>query len=241
MNDRQLAMRDPAMAALLGVVALGGSDFGSEMAFDPNCFAPGDESDSDYGSDFGSSGFAFEGDFGHFGDDFGAAKAKIAVPKPTAQQALALWQKQYAKMAKTASRKAVLNPNAGSDVDIERYSMQTSETFVFGTAKTFTDLTTRPTVDFRPQVVTANAPSPMFAFMSAILVANVNVFVGQGEEDAFNYNANGWGKQLDMPTLTPAIPFTVNARYTGFTPPGFVGGTTNTFGVSVKGPASIVA
>ena len=248
-NATSLALRDPAMAAMVGLIA--SSNFGHEQSgfggFAPeSVFAPGDEADSDYGAEFGADfdpamGFGFGAEGFGFGADFGATKAVAHVPRPTEAQAMALWAHHHNKMAHQNRRKAILEPNANSEVKVERYNMQVSETFVFNTPKTFTDLTVRPTVNFRPQVVFMNAPTPMFGFVSAVLVSNVNTFVGSGEEDAFDYNANGWGKQMDMPTLTPAIPFTVNARYTGFTPPGFVGGTTNTFSVSAKGPASIVA
>lgn len=248
-NAHKLALRDPAMAAVMGLIASG--NFGHEgLVFDASCneqFAPGDE-DWEYGADFGDEDDDFAGEFGSdFGDDdFGALAKRTAIrprsiPKPTKSQALQMWNSQMAKRAKQNSRAALLEPNRGLGKKVERYNMQVSDTFVFGTAKTFTALTTRPTVDFRPQVLFMNAPTPMFAFVSAVLVANVNTFVGQGEEDAFDYNALGWGKEMDMPTLSPAIPFTVNARYTGFTPPGFVLATTNTFSVSAKGWASIVA
>lgn len=247
-NASKLALRDPAMAAVMGLIA--SSNFGSEIVYDASCddaFAPGD--DWDYGSEFGDDDDDdFAGEFGsEFGDDdFGALKKRTAIkgrgiPKPTKSQALQMWNNQMAKRAKQNSRAALLEPNRGLGKKVERYNFQVSDTFVFGTAKTFTALTARPTVDFRPQVLFMNAPTPMFAFVSAVLVANVNTFVGQGEEDAFDYNALGWGKEMDMPTLSPAIPFTVNARYTGFTPPGFVLATTNTFSVSAKGWASIVA
>lgn len=250
-NAQNLALRDPAMAAVFGLIAA--SNFGHEgfapSAESSSLFAPGDEADSDYAGEFGADFGAQFGDdyWSDTGADFGALAKRTNkghaphVPRPTEQQAMALWHHHHAKKHAENSRASLLEPNKGLGKKVERYNMQVSDTFVFGTAKTFTALTTRPTVDFRPQVLFMNAPTPMFAFVSAVLVANVNTFVGQGEEDAFDYNALGWGKEMDMPTLTPAIPFTINARYTGFTPPGFLLGSTNTFSVAAKGWASIVA
>jgi hypothetical protein len=242
-NAQSLALRDPAMAAIMGLIAA--SNFGHEPVFAQDVserFAPGDEADADYGSEFGADfGAAFGADFGALAQRTHAGRTAHHTPTPTAEQAMQLWHAHHAKLHAENSRSALLEPNKGLSKKIERYNMQVSDTFVFGTPKTFTGLTTRPTVDFRPQVLFMNAPTPMFAFVSAILVANVNTFVGQGEEDAFDYNALGQGKEMDMPTLTPAIPFTVNARYTGFTPPGFLLGSTNTYSVAAKGPASIVA
>lgn len=242
MNHRQLAMRDPAMAILmLGAASsagVHGADFGSEFSAefgsefsaefsaDPNeMFACGDEDGSDYGA------------------DFGAAVAALAqgAKKPTAAQALAAFHALNARKAHTTKRAMLLSPNANSTAKVERYSFTISEEIELGNDSTFTDLSDQPDTTIRPQVVTMNAPTPMFAFVNNIKMANVSITVGSGEEDAYNYNANGWGKSLDMPTLSPSNRATVNGRYTGYLPPGFVGGTLVPFSVNFKGPASIVA
>lgn len=238
MNHRQLAMRDPAMAILmLGATArsnVSGSDFGSEFSAefgaefsaefsaDPNeMFACGDDDGSDYGAEFGA--------------------VAVAVKKPTAAQALAAYHALNAKKAHTNKRAMLLSPNANSSAKVERYSFTVSEEIELGNDSTFTDLSDQPDTSIRPQVITMNAPTPMFAFVNNIKMANVSITVGSGEEDAYNYNANGWGKSLDMPTLSPSNRATVNGRYTGYLPPGFVGGTIVPFSVNFKGPASIVA
>ena len=69
----------------------------------------------------------------------------------------------------------------------------------------------------------------------------LNPAVGAGQEDAFNYNANGVGQSLDMPTLNPANRATVLGNYTGFVPPGFIAATVVPFSVTFKGPATLVA
>lgn len=247
MNHRQLAMRDPAMAILMlsatAPAGISGADFGSEhfgaefgltdfgtefaaeFASDPNVmFASGDFGD-DYGAEFGAA----------------AAPSRAMVPRPTAQQALVAYQKLMAAQARTSQRQALIEPNKNSSAKIERYSFTISEEIELGNDSTFTDLSDQPDTTIRPQIVTMNAPTPMFAFVNNIKMANVSITVGSGEEDAYNYNANGWGKALDMPTLSPSNRATVNGRYTGYLPPGFVGGTLVPFSVNFKGPATIVA
>jgi len=227
MNGRTLVNRDPAMAALMGAFAVSaiaaGGDFGTEGEF-----SFGD----DYGDDVG------------FGDDdvgFGAAAhhhMAHAAPKPTAAQAIAAYHKHHAQKSHGKRRQMLLDPNAGSDVKIERYSFSLSDTATFGTAAAMTSaLSGAPDTDFRPQIVTMNAPFPGFAYIQNIKVANVSVTVGPGLEDAYNYSAASWGRSLDMPTLTPANRATVSGSYTAFVPPGYVQGTTYTFGVNFKGPA----
>lgn len=235
MNHRQLAMRDPAMAILMLSATAGagvhGADFGSEFSA---------EFGSEFSAEFGDeSGMFACGDDDDYGAEFGAVA--VATKKPTAQQALAAFHALSARKQHTTKRAMLLSPNANSTAKVERYSFTISEEIELGNDSTFTDLSDQPDTTIRPQVVTMNAPTPMFAFVNNIKMANVSITVGSGEEDAYNYNANGWGKSLDMPTLSPSNRATVNGRYTGYLPPGFVGGTLVPFSVNFKGPASIVA
>lgn len=230
---QQLTFRDPALASLLlGAVALsatnfgGDSDFGGEFGDDDDM---GD--DDDYGAEFGDD---------DYGADFGKAAVKVKRPANQAQL-VALWKNHHMKKARTSQREMKLEPNKGSAVKIEKYSFTLSQAITLGTAVAFTTLTGQPDTSIRPQRLTCNAPAPMFAFLQEIKVANVSVSVGSGLEDAYNYNANGVGQSLDMPTLSPANRATILGSYTGFVPPGFVGGTAVYFSASMKGPASIVA
>jgi hypothetical protein len=222
-NARQLAMRDPALAALMGVVAMSGSDFGH---------------DSSYGSDFGAEfGDDFGTEFGtDFGDEFGA---DAPAGRPTEAQAMALWNKHHKQAAHTQRRERLLEPNKGSAVKVERYSFSINQAIVLGVASALT-LTGQPDTSIRPQRVIMNAPSPGFVTVSEIKVANVSVTVGV-TEDAFGYSAIAVGSHLDMPTLSPSNKATVLGNYTGFVPPGFVGGAAYLFVASFQGPASIVA
>jgi len=234
-NANQLAMRDPALAALMGIVAIGGTNFGGDLA------RHSVHGESDFGDDYGAE---FGDDMGaEFGDDYGAefgAAAAPRSPRPSPQQLAALWNSHHQKKAHSAKRGALLEPNKGSDVKVERYAFSISQAITMGTAVAL-QLTGQPDTNIRPQRVTMNAPSPMFAFVSEIKVSNVSVTVGGGVEDAFNYGANGVGQSLDMPTLTPANRATVLGSYSGFVPPGFVGGSAVFFTATFKGPASIVS
>lgn len=235
-NSRQLAMRDPALAAIMGAIT--GTNFGVEPR-------RGGRSVSSFGDEYGDDPFGADDvgdDYGaEFGDDYGAEFGAAALARPTPAAAAAAWRAKRAQMAATARRGRILEPNKGSAVKVEKYAFSISQTITLGTAVSFTTLTGQPDTTIRPQRVSMNAPSPMFAFVQEIKVANVSVTIGSGLEDAWNYNALGVGQALDMPTLSPANRATVLGSYSGFVPPGFVGGTSTTFSVTFKGPSSIVA
>ncbi len=226
LNDRKLAMNDPALAAAVG--ALDGADFGGDFGDD-------DDFAGDFGADFGD-------DFGaDFGDDFGADAAAALATRPTEQQAMAAWKSMQVRKRRGLSRVSKLDPNMMSDVSVERYTFSLSGDFTLGTAGTFAaaDFMSAPDTDFRPQVLTANAPAPGFAYMTGLKMANVDVSIGPGEEDLFNYSAGAWGKQLDCPTLTPSLRARVQGRTTTFTPPGYTPTDTYTLCINFKGPAKL--
>lgn len=239
---KQLAMRDPALAALLGVLPGsdfgGNSDFGIDMADDELGALHSDVNfHGEYGVDFGDD---WGGDYGgDYGVEFGAGPAIAARSGPSQSQTIALWKKHRAQVARTTKRGMLLEPNKGSNVKIERYAFAVNASLVLGTAAPIT-ASGQPDTNIRPQRVTMNAPSPGFATIREIKVANVSVTVG-GISDAFDYSSLGVGQTLDMPTLTPANRASVSGDYTGFVPPGFVGGSAYLFAASFKGPASIVA
>lgn len=242
-NAQTLAMRDPARAALVG--AISGANFGGESQFGAEF---GDEFGDEFSAEadpFGEDPFGedFGVDFGDdgFGADFGAARRAV-VRRPSAQAVATLLKQRQAAMARTQSRSRLIEPNKGSTVKVEKYAFTISQSITLGTAlSAFTTLNGQPDTTIRPQRVTMNAPCPMFAFINEIKVANVSVTVGSGSEDAYNYNANGVGASLDMPTLSPANRATVLGSYSGLVPPGFVAATATTFSVTFRGPATIVA
>jgi hypothetical protein len=232
-NASLLARRDPAALAILGVLpATFGSSFAGEFGDDY-----GDDVGDDYGDDTGV-------DIGaEFGDEVGAAAVARRVRRPARAanpQMLAAWNKRKTEMARTQRRASILEPNRGSNVKVERYAFSISTAIVIGTGAGIA-ITGQPDTTIRPQRVTMNAPSPMFVFINEIKVANVSVTVGSGAEDAFNYNAQGVGQSLDMPTLSPANRATVLGTYSGYVPPGFTAGMATQFCVTFKGPASVIA
>jgi hypothetical protein len=225
-NSKQLAMRDPALAAFTG--AISGADFGSRF---------GDEFDTgdDYGDEYG------------FSDDagFGAAAAAMRHPavahaltrRPTAQQAAQAWQHMNMKNAIGKSRKTLLDPNIDSTVKVERYTFSLAQVFTIGTTASFdSNMSQSPSTAFRPQVMTANVPAPGFALATTIAVANVLVAVG-GTTDLWNYSAGAWGRNLDLPTLDPSQKLSLTGSYTGFIPPGYLNASSFTLSISFNGPA----
>src|SRR3954463_13288161 len=107
-NARQLAMRDPAMAALFGGIATAqigtnGSDFGGE-----------------FGADFGDDDYGDDDAGGDFGDDYGAD-----APAPAALARLG--KKVHMARQRGNKRRALLNPNADSALKVERYAFTLSQ------------------------------------------------------------------------------------------------------------------
>ena len=203
-NARQLALRDPAMAALMGILP---ANFGS----DPNIAG-------EFGSDWNG-----DGDMGtDFGFEFGAEAAAPVAPNPNSpagQAMLAnLWNKNLQREQGTRSRARLLEPNKDSAIKVERYTFTISQELTLGTTETIT-MTGQPDTSIRPQRLTMNAPSPMFATITEIKVANVSVSVGPGSEDAFNYSPLGVGMSLDMPTLSRRTAPRFSAAIPGSFPP----------------------
>jgi hypothetical protein len=218
-NSRALAMRDPALAALMGI-GPDGSDFGCDpsFGFDAN-------GDADMGAEFG-------------GYDFGQDAAPTApIGPPTQREAINLWNEH--KMAKQNEdrRMRMLDPNGNSRLKVEQYLFPLAQNVVIGTA-TALNLTNQPDVTLRPQRVLMNSPANGFATISEIRVANVAVTVGGGTSfDAFFVSALGVGVRMDMPTLTPANRATVTGTTTTLVPTGYVLAATFPFSVSFIGPA----
>jgi hypothetical protein len=196
-NTKQLAMRDPALAALMGVDL--GADFGAEFG-DP---------DDDYGAEFGDP------DHDEVGDDDYGAEFGLARRPPSAQQLAAMWRAKQLRMANANRRVRLLDPNRGSGLKVERYIMALDTTLTIPLPSAVT-LQGQPDCTFRPQRLTIVVPTPGFVIINQIRMANVSIMIGPGSVDAFQFNANGVGQTLDMPTLTPANRATVTGAYTGF-------------------------
>lgn len=234
-SAQELAMRDPALAALVGV---SGSDFG----FEPELLV----GDANFGSDWDE---AYDMGFTDVGVDFGAdisfgadasAPAAAAAAHGATPQGRAIIAQHLQKQAHRNSRGMLLEPNKYSDLKVERYTFSVTSTITaLGTAGALSG-SNAPDVNFRPQRVTANVVSPGMVLISDARVANVSFTVG-GLIDAWQWNANAVGEHLDVPTLTPANKATFSGNYTGLTPSPLSGTGSYTFVLSFTGPASIVA
>jgi hypothetical protein len=230
-NSRTLARRDPAAAALLGAI---GSDFGVERAMPVQRIAP---SRSRFGVDFGNDPWSRANNFGtEFGDD-----EQIAIPAPTPQAMQQAWNNQVQQHVANRKREQLLEPNKGVSAKVERYAMPTSQAIVIGTALAGFTITANPSVNLRPQRVVSNAPSPAFVFLLTMSVANVNVLVGPGVQDAWDYSAEAVGTSLDIPTLSPSNPIRIVGNYTGFIPAAYVATTASFFTMTFIGWASVTA
>lgn len=219
-NAHQLAMRDPALAALMGVGTLG-ADFGDDY----------DElSGEDMGAEFGD-----DEDEDDYGAEFGLA-LRSARP-PSSQQLVRMWQKQRLKHAIQSRRVRKLDPNRGSGLKVERYILSLSQALVIGVAAAV-NLQSTPDCTFRPQRMSIIVPTPQFVILTSVRMANVDIIIGNGFVDSFQFNANGVGQAMDLPTLTPANRATIQGNYTGFAggfPPAFA----YTLTASFIGPSAL--
>lgn len=236
-NAGMLARRDPALAALFGIVAAAGTspDFGSDGADFGAEF--GDDYGDDYGSDFGAEFGAAVAEAAHQMVARGAGRHAMAKVPPPPAHLVAAWHKNQARQLAGAHRAMLLDPNEGSSKKIERFTFSISTALVVGTASSFT-ITNNPDTTIRPQRVTMAVPTVGFVLISEIKVANVSVTVG-GVLDAFQFSPLAVGQALDMPTLSPANRVSVIGNYTGFIAPGLIVGSTFTFAVSFTGPSNL--
>lgn len=239
MNARQLAMRDPALAALTGAII--GASFGSESMFGAETdFAP---DDADFGNEFGDD---MHGEFGDdmFGADAPAAALAAAIPpaQPTKQQALQLWHGTRMAKAHTLRRELKLFPNKGSNLKIEEFAfpLNPATNPVFGTASV-SNMTNQPDVTIRPERIVFTVPSLGLYIVSEIKTANVGVIVGGSATiDAGTFAPQSVGMRISCPTLQPSNRLTIIGNWTAFVPAGgFVNGTAWPLGASCLGPAQM--
>jgi hypothetical protein len=261
MNRAALLMRDPAAAAAFGALPDDGSDFGQDW-YDADEIASAYEQFGDYAGDFG-----YDPSFGYnpsVGDDFGSpfndmlAKARgvaagaagltpaqraqlqgLAAPSAVAApQVAALFAHASRTARETNAREMLLEPNKNSTTKIERFVFALNQTITaLGTGQALSMRDT-PDTNIRPQRVTANSPSPGFVTFNTLRVGNIDVLSGS-IIDSFDFNANGQGQSLDMPTLKTATKLTVAGTYSGLVPSPLTGTGAYVFTVSFKGPATL--
>ncbi len=229
-NSAALAQRDPARASLLGAIA--GATFGVDRARQPSRFGR----DPQFGGDvqFGNDN-PWDGGRGYnFGADGG-----MPAPTPAAMQNA--WMNHVKQSAANQRREQLLEPNKDVSAKVERYAMPTSQAITIGTALNPFTMTNNPSVNIRPSRVVSNCPCPAFVFLTRMSVANVNVLVGSGFQDAWDYAAEAQGTSLDIPTLTPSNPITVTGQYTGLVPPSYNNALATYFCLTFIGWASVTA
>lgn len=230
-NSAVLARRDPARASLLGAIT--GATFGREPAANDTRRSRFGR-DPQFGTDvqFGNDGWPTQPGY-NFGAD--------AAPAPTPQAMMSAWQAHTKQQMANQRREVLLEPNKDVTAKVERYVMPTSQAITIGTALNPFTITANPTVNIRPSRVVSNCPCPAFAFLTRISVANVNVLVGPGVQDAWDYAAEAQGTSLDIPTLSPSNPITIQGQYTGLIPAGYNSGLATFLCFSFIGWASVTA
>lgn len=248
-NANELAMRNAALASLMGVSeadfgydysdVTGGEDavFGAQADFGVDI--------EDYGYNVSDPDLSMSGltdaDFGA-GVDLSAigaaanARAAAAAAHPAVQAIVA---KHAAGQMKRAKRLSLINPNAGSDVKVGRYKFAVNTTITaLGTAGAISG-SNSPDVHFRPERITCNVVSPGMVTLNDARIANVSFIVG-GNVDAWDFNANSVDQLLGTEPMTPANKATFSGSYTGLTPSPLSGTGTYGFVLSLAGPATIV-
>lgn len=220
-----MAMRDPALAALLGKI---GSDFGAD----------GGRGDSDFGVDLPGSPFGLDIQSGLSNIHPAAAlMAQQIAPAGQNPQAHAIVAAHLSAQQISQSRRRLLSPNEGSTLSVERYGFAISADVTLGTESALS-LVGQPDTYFRPQRVQMNSPAPGFATISSGRVANVNFTIGS-TTDSWFWNANAVGTMLDLPLMSPAHKATVQGNYTGTVPSPLSGTGTFLFVTQFEGPASV--
>jgi hypothetical protein len=229
-NSRQLAMRDPALAAIMGVStgARAQADFGT-----------------DYGVHFGGSrprvSFGDDGAAAHLAAAQMTGPAHPAHPMNPANQGamMKMWNDKIAAESDTTARMRIIDPNANSTIKINRYSFSLNQDVVLGTPLLNFDISGSPPTNLRPERVTMNSPTFGMFLINEMKVANVSV--ADGTFDAAENNQVGIGQEYEMPTLTPSNKARVQGQYTGLTPPPFALGASYKFITTFKGPSTIIA
>lgn len=219
-NIREMVRRDPGLAALMG--AISGASFGGVPSYGAPPQAP-------RGPQFGDD----------MGWGFGAGHAHHA-PAHHAAHAAHPPQGHPAHSHSTENRTLLLDPNRNSTVKIERYSFSFSPTtaLVLGTSSNQGTYTQQPSASIKGERIVMNAPQENFVFIQSLQIANVNVIIG-GQEDANTYSGRSQGVYLSLPRLDPQNRATAASSYTGGLPPGFAGGASYIFVVTMQGPATL--
>jgi hypothetical protein len=216
-NAHQLAKRDPALMAVLGLEVLGRgqADFGgefSEFGIDDSQLA---RQDVERGMYVNAS---------HLDRDVGDISHLRRIAD------LARRQQQD-----TERRLELLDPNRGSTEKIERFTFSLNQELVLGIAEAIS-MTNNPTTDIKPEKLLFNAPCFNFALINVMQIGNLSVIIG-GFEDAANYGPTALGVHLSMPLLRTSNRAQVTGEYTGLAPAPYTSGGSYSFTLTLQGPA----
>jgi hypothetical protein len=272
MKSNELVRRgDPAVLAILGLAALSSGDFGYEL---PQASAQvGADFGNDHHGYAFSPAFGYTAAFGgpslpaFHGPEFHGnpgytaaygqdpttgmmAPAMTGTPNPNnpAHHAMlmASWHAGQKKQRQTHARLGLLNPNHGSEVDVEAYvfSLNPSQFSVgvglnWGTANGWTAFK-NPQTSFRAERMFVNVNAPGVATVISIQAANVNAQIG-ATADAFTFSPLAQGSRVSLPTLPPQNTMQVTGQWSTVVPAPFVPGASFLLCVDFEGWATVTA
>ena len=246
-STSDLAMRRPALAALLGTLPSEGH-FGAESTSFGG-FGLEDELAGEFGfGDDGRMTAAAAGD-SHFdtgrgrgGPDIEVAKGafeNLIQQRNADQRGLSRYQHLAAlREERTARHHMVLDPNHGQTLKLGKYSFGLASAPITVGLASGLYMSDSPATTIRTKALVMNAPQVGFVTVSTVLIANVAVTVG-GVEDAFSYSAQSFYAHRDFPTLPPSQKATFSGNYTSFAPAPLFNGQSFTFTVAFIGPSTI--
>ena len=156
------------------------------------------------------------------------------VDDPTRFGKLTLLAKR--RIERSVDNEMALDPNAGQTLKLGKYSCALSQKFTLG-KEVGLFMCDSPATTIRAKKMVMNAPWPGFAYINAILTANVCVSVG-GMEDAYNYTPSAFIDQ-EYPTLPPSQRITVSGKYTGRTDSLYQPGEEFIFTATIFGTSTI--
>lgn len=255
----ELAMRDPAAAAIFGEMD---ADFGMDPrgprdvygtygveAYGTNTgagtYGAHEQMASAYDPEMSGYSPTFGGQFDFGADDASTSSAAVSIAhpahplhtdNPNVQKIVAM---HLSTQKATSQRQRLLEPNANSQVKVERYRFALNQNVNVGTASNFT-LSGAPDFNLRPQRVVTNVSVPGFIVINEGKVANVS-FTSGGALDAWELNANAVDSMLDIPTLSPANKATLLISSTTIVPSGFTNTSIFLFVTSFVGWSTIAA
>ena len=240
-SGMDLAMRDPARAAAFGL--FGGDSRSSTF---------GDDFPTNFGADT-----ALAREYGQGGEGRGWGDKEVNMQafrnlatqdvnrgrevrhESAALERLEALERKLARMhARTQERRELIEPNAGSGIDVGRLMFPISQNIpLLGAPSVFVNFYGQPDTTIKPERIAMNAPVYGFVLVQDVKVKNVSAIIGNQTDAAF-FSGTAVGMHVSLPKLTPSNKLTVYAAYTGAVPPGYAIGA-YPFVVQAIGPAIV--